>query len=108
MKFSLFRKTPHQRFNHIPIYYNEAEERLKELEENAKVDMGEKKSTDYHDTMKGSMRRFQHNHQSASTFARNEKKRSNVRIIVILSILFLMAYLLWTYTDTFVEAFIKR
>lgn len=108
MKFSLFKRTQHKTFNHIPIYYDEAQERIKEIEENAKVDMGEKKSTDYHDTMKGSMRRFQHNHQSATNFANNEKKRSNLRIIVILAILFFMAYLLWNYTDTFVEAFMKR
>lgn len=108
MKFSLFRRTQHKTFNHIPIYYDEAAERRKEMERNANPEAGEKKTTDYHDTMKGSMRRFQHNHQSATSFANNEKKRSNVRIVIILSILFLVAYLLWTYTDTFVEAFIKR
>lgn len=108
MKFSIFKRSHHKTFNHIPIYYNEGEERIKEIEENAKVDLGEKKKSDYHDTMKGSMRRFQHNHISATSFANKEKKRSNVRIIVILGILFLMAYLLWTHTDTFVEAFITR
>lgn len=109
MKFSLFRKTSHKTFQHIPIYYDKDEERRKELERNAKIDLGQgdKKAGDYHVTLKGSMRRFEHQHQSAVNFSRNEKKRSNVRIVVILAILFLMVYLLWNYTDTFVEAFIK-
>ena len=108
MKFAIFRRTHNKKFHHIPIYYNEADELIKEMEENANVDKGIKKSTDYHETIKGSMRRFQHNHISAASFAKNEKKRSNMRIIVILAILFSLAYLLWTHTDTFVEAFITR
>lgn len=108
MKFSIFKRTKHKTFTHIPIYYNEKEEHIKDLEKQALAEMDEDKNRDYHETMKGSMRKFQHNHQSAVNFASNEKKRSNVRIIVILSILFLMAYLLWNYTDTFVEAFMKH
>ena len=108
MKLSLFRKTQHKRFNHIPIYYNESEERIKEMEENARVELGEKKTSDYHETLKGSMRRYSHQHQSGVHFAHAEKRRSNIRIAVILIILFLMAYLLLNYTDTFIEAFIKR
>lgn len=108
MKLSLFRKTQHKTFNHIPIYYNESEERIKEMEENARVEQGEKKTSDYHETLKGSMRRYSHQHQSGVHFAQSEKRRSNIRIAVILIILFLMAYLLWNYTDTFIEAFIKR
>lgn len=108
MRFSIFRRTPNQRFNHIPIYYDPNKERLEELEANAKVDLGVKKKTDYHETMKGSMHRYAHQHRSATTFANNEKKKSNIRIVVILSILFGVAYLLLKHTETFVEAFMKR
>jgi hypothetical protein len=108
MRFSLFRKTAHQTFTHIPIYYDEGEERIKNAEDNAKVERGEKRDSNYKDTIKGSMRRFAHQHQSAAAFARNEKKRSNVRIVVILSILFAVAYLLLAHTETFIEAFMKR
>ena len=108
MKLSLFKKTQHKQFNHIPIYYNEREERIKEMEENAHVDQSTKKDRDYHETLKGSMRRYNHQHQSGVHFAQSEKRRSNIRIAVILIILFLLAYLLWNHTETFVEAFIKR
>lgn len=108
MKLALFRKTQHKKFNHIPIYYSESEERIKEMEENARVEQGVKKQSDYHETLKGSMRKFSHQHQSGVHFAQSEKRRSNIRIVIILLILFLVAYLLWNHTDTFVEAFIKR
>ena len=108
MKFSIFKRTQHKTFTHIPIYYNEKEEHIKDLEEEARVEKSEEKSTDYHETMKGSMRKFEHNHQSAVNFSSNQRKRSNVRIIVILSILFIMAYLLLNYTDTFIEVFVKH
>lgn len=108
MKLSLFKRTQHKQFHHIPIFYNEKEERIKEMEEKAKAELNKNEPKDYHKTMKGSMRRFEHNHQSAVNFANLQKKRSNVRIIVILTILFMVAYLLWNYTDTFIEAFMKR
>lgn len=107
MKFAFFSKPQHKTFNHIPIYYDEREERIKEMEEKAKEGTGEKKGSDYHASIKGSMRRYQQNHTSTANFASSEKKRSNIRIIVILSILFLLAYLLWQHTDTFIEAFLK-
>ncbi len=114
MKFSLFRRTQHKTFQHIPIYYDEREVRLKEMEEGAKAEAkreAEKSadtSTDYHDRIKGSMRRFETNHQTAAVMASKEKKRSNMRIIIILAILFLVAYVLWHHTDTFIEAFLKH
>lgn len=106
----MFKRTAHQRFNHIPIYYDPEKERLEELEANAQVELGIKKEkkTDYHQTMKGSMHRYAHQHRSATTFANNEKKKSNIRIVVILSFLFVVAYLLLKHTETFVEAFLKQ
>lgn len=107
MRFSLFKRVQHKTFTHIPIYYDEKKERLKEMEESARAEQGEKRSTDYHDRMKGSMRRYQHNHRSAAHFVHMEKRRSALRVIVILAILFSVAYLLWKHTETFVEAFLK-
>jgi hypothetical protein len=114
MKFSMFKRTPHQRFNHIPIYYSEQEERRKELVKSAEkefVKEEEKKDEeagDYHNRLKGSMKRYAHQHQSASAFTKSQSKRSNIRIVAILAGLFLMAYLLLRYTNTFVETFISK
>lgn len=109
MKFSLSRRTAHKTFSHIPIYYNEADERQKEREKNANIDLGkgDKKPSDYHTTMKGSMRKYSHQHQSAAHFASMQKKQSNIRVIIILVILLFAGYLLWEYTDTFIEIFLK-
>lgn len=109
MKFSLFRRTSHKTFSHIPIYYDEVDETRKDRERKAQIDLGkgDKKTTDYHVTMKGSMRKYDHQHQSAAHFTSSQKKQSNLRIVIILAILFLMAYLLWNYTDTIFEVFLK-
>jgi len=114
MKFSLFKRTQHKTFHHIPIYYNEKEERIKEMERQAQIELAEeeakKKGEDpgnYRERIKGSMRRYEHQHQSTVHFSNHQKRRSNLRVIVILSILFLVAYLLWTHTETFVQAFMK-
>lgn len=115
MKLSLFKRTQHKTFHHIPIYYDEKAERMKEMERQAKVELAEEQTDsqgedtrNYRERLKGSMRRFEHQHQSTVHFASNQKRRSNLRIIVIMSILFLVAYLLWTHTETFVQAFMKR
>lgn len=113
MKFSLFKRTQHKTFQHIPIYYNEKEERIREMERQAQLELQQERKQkgeddgNYRDRIKGSMRRFEHQHQSAVHFASNQKKRSNLRIIIIISILLLVAYLLWNYTETFVQAFMR-
>ncbi len=115
MKLSLFKRTQHKTFNHIPIYYNEKEERIKEMERQAQIELQQEQGKSnnnsegsYRDRIKGSMRRYEHQHQSAVHFASNQKRRSNLRIIIIISILFLVAYLLWNYTETFVQAFMRN
>ncbi len=108
MKLSLFRKTQHKTFYHIPIYYNESEEKIKKIEKNAKTEIDKPKEKNYDETIKGSMHKYDHQHRSGVHFAKSEKKRSNIRIVIILTILFMVAYLLWNYTETFVQAFIER
>lgn len=110
MKFSLFRKTEHKTFTHVPIYYNEKEEERKERERNAQIELGEERETtddDYTNRMKGSMRRYAHQHQSATQFSRLQKKQSNLRVVIILAILFFILYLLWKYTDAFIQFFMR-
>lgn len=107
MKFSLFKRAQHKKFHHVPIYYDERKEKLKDIEDRAKAELGQETDSTYQDRIKGSMRRYETNHRTMASMADKEKKRSNIRIIVILGILFLVAYLLWTHTDTFIEAFIK-
>ena len=114
MKFSLFRRTQHKTFNHIPIYYNEKEDRIKEMERQAQIEMQEQKGqkpaddAGYRDRIKGSMRRYDHQHQSAVHFASNQRKKSNLRVFFLIVILLMVAYLLWTHTDTFIQAFLSR
>ena len=109
MKFTFFSRAQHKTFQHIPIYYNEKEERIKELERQAQIELQQKPEDDgnYRDRIKGSMRRYDHQHKSAVHFVSNQKRRANVRVAFIIAILIILAYFLWTHTDTFIQAFMK-
>lgn len=85
-----FIKLPtHKRFNYNPIYYNEMKEELDERVKNIKKEMGVN-DEDINDKplIKGHI---------VGQFRRNikQKKQSNLRLVIILIALILIAYLLF-------------
>ncbi len=89
MKFTKLAR--HRVFQHDPIYYDEKKENSQERERRIKSELGllddTEKESGYSGRIKGGMRR-----RVSSNFdvARSEKKRSNVRLIIILILLFIL------------------
>ena len=92
MGFYLFRIPKPRRFEHIPIYYDESKERLKEMQRQADLEAGKRSNDNYVPNIKGKFRKNWHNTVNSS--ARDEKRKSNIRLIAIVIVLFFIAWLI--------------
>lgn len=100
MKFR-FIKTPNNRkFNHQPIYYDEAKEQRIERERRIREEMGlppsgvegEEDNTSYKDRIRGSMRP---KIRGGFEDGQRERRTSNMRLVIILTILAALFYYLF-------------
>ena len=74
-------------FNYIPVFYDEREEELKDRVEKVAKDMGVEQPADFKPRLtRGTMR-------SSMKKSKRTDRYGSVRIIIILAILFLIAYL---------------
>ncbi|NJM16274.1 MAG: hypothetical protein HC896_13670 [Bacteroidales bacterium] len=80
---SLFKTPRHRQFNYQPVYYNPVKEELEQRTKKAKGEAGSVKQG----IQRGQMRGYFHHVAS-------QKKQSNIRLVVILLALFLLAYYL--------------
>ncbi|MFC0878402.1 hypothetical protein ACE01N_17540 [Saccharicrinis sp. FJH2] len=92
MGFYLFRTPKPRTFEHVPIYYDESKERLKQMQRQADVEAGKLSSDKYVPNIKGKFRKNWHNTYTSS--ARNEKRKSNLRLVAIIAVLFFIAWLI--------------
>ncbi|MCK4661898.1 MAG: hypothetical protein KAT68_03455 [Bacteroidales bacterium] len=86
-----FKIPKHRQFNYIPRYYDERKEAMEERLKRAKRENGEGNDKEpYKPNIRGQMRGY---------FKKNikEKKQSNIRLLVILLVLFLISYYLIFY-----------
>ncbi|TAJ14074.1 hypothetical protein DMA11_06900 [Marinilabiliaceae bacterium JC017] len=96
MKFTFLKIARHRTFHHDPIYYDEAKEERKARERRIKEELGllteDEKKEGYADRIKGQMRR-----RIAPKYevTRSIKRRSNIRLIIILIALMILAYYLF-------------
>lgn len=89
---SFFRTYRPKEFNYIPRYYDEQKEDLEERIRGIEREMGAKKGDAYRPTIrKGQMSNY------FRRTKRKAQKQSNIRLIVILLILFFISYLLFFY-----------
>ncbi len=89
MQIRFIRLPGHRVFNFSPRYYNEQKEQLEERIKKVKLNMGIKEEGEkYVPMIKGQMKSY---------FKSNvkEKKQSNLRLAVILIVLFFIAYWLF-------------
>ena len=92
-----FTKIPrHRTFQHDPIYFDEAKEERAARERKAKEELGllaeQEKTEGYSDRIRGGMRRRV---KSQFEVSRSAKRKSNLRLVIILIILAVLAsYLL--------------
>ncbi|MBK3517418.1 hypothetical protein [Carboxylicivirga marina] len=91
MKFTFSKVSRHRVFQHDPIYYDEQKEKNEARQRRIKEELGlledEEKEKGYADRIRGGMRRRMKSHYEV---ARSEKRRSNLRLVVILIILMIL------------------
>jgi len=81
-----FRLASPKRFNYIPVFYDEREEKLKERIEKIEREMGKEKTKDYKPIIvKGTMRSYLKKSRKADRY-------SSIRFILIFAVLLAVAY----------------
>jgi hypothetical protein len=110
MKFSFIKIPRHRVFNHDPIYYDEVKERQKEREKKAKEELGmlseEEQEKGYAARIRGSFKGTKIKPHYEVT--RSIRRKSNLRLILILIILILLAqYLVKSGEEWYLEFFAK-
>jgi flagellar motility protein MotE (MotC chaperone) len=95
MKITFFKTARHRTFNHTPIYYDEAKEEREERARRIKDELGIEQEEDtrtIEDRVRGKMRR---KIKTNYDVVRKEKRKSNLRIIlIIIGLMILFYYLL--------------
>ena len=96
MRFVFFKLPRHRKFDYDPIYYNPEKEKREERERRIRQEMGlpAEEGNDaraYADRIRGGMRRRIKSHFEVT---RSERKKSNLRLIIILMFLFGLFYYL--------------
>ena len=109
MKFTFSKVARHRVFQHDPIYYDEKKEKREERERQIKEELGllsdEEKDVRYADRIRGSMRRRMKSHFEVN---RSEKKRSNLRLVIILIILMVIGLYLIQGGMEWMETFLSE
>jgi len=92
MKLSFTKLPRHRTFTHTPIYYDQAKEDSKERERKAKEELGlldeEAKSEGYSDRIKKGLRGQK---KPQMEVGRSTRQKSNIRLVIILAILLILA-----------------
>ncbi|MCW3806453.1 hypothetical protein [Plebeiibacterium marinum] len=95
MRFTLIKTARHRTFHHNPIYYDEAKEERDDRNRRIRDELGleqEEDNRSNEDRIRGKMRRKIQTHFDV---ARKEKRKSNLRLIVILIGLMIAFYYLF-------------
>ncbi|MDG5799492.1 hypothetical protein QA597_03855 [Marinilabiliaceae bacterium ANBcel2] len=95
MRISFMRTPRHRKFHHAPIYYDKAKEERAERERKIREELGiiseEDKKRGPGERIRGKMRQ---RIKSGFEVNRSEKKKSNIRLIIILMALMILFYYL--------------
>lgn len=106
MKFTFSKVARHRVFQHDPIYYDEKKEERDARERRIKDELGllsdEDKDDGYADRIRGGIRRRMKSHYEV---ARSEKRRSNLRLVVILIALMILGVYLIQEGMVWMESF---
>ncbi|NPA37832.1 MAG: hypothetical protein GXO47_13395 [Chlorobi bacterium] len=110
MKFSFIKTPRHRVFSHEPIYYDELKERQKEREKKIKEELGmlseEEQKMGYASRIRGSFKGAQIKPHYEVT--RSIRRKSNLRLVIILILLILLAqYLVKSGEEWYLQFFAK-
>lgn len=92
MGLFFFRTPKPNRFNHTPIYYDEAKEDLDTLKRNAKYEKRGTADKDFQPSLKGQFKKKRMN--ASLEYGADERKKSNYRLLGIVVFLVFIAYLI--------------
>ncbi len=111
MKFSFIKIPRHRVFDHQPIYYDEVKERREERERRIKEEMGldkdDEKDRDYAARIRAGFRSG-HKIKPHYEVTRSIKRKSNIRLVIILVVLILLAqYLVKSGEEWYIQFFAK-
>ncbi len=111
MKFSFIKIPRHRVFDHQPIYYDEVKEKRAERERRIKEEMGLKSDDESDKDYAARIRAgFRSGHKIKPHYevTRSIKRKSNIRLIIILVILILLAqYLVKSGEEWYIQFFAK-
>ncbi len=106
MKYSFIKIPRHRKFQYDPIYYNPDKEKSNERERRIRKEMGlpvdEKEGRGYTERIRGGMRSRMKPHFEVG---RSERKKSNIRLVIILIVLFAFFYYLLNSAHEWYEQF---
>ena len=89
---SFFKINKHKEFNFIPRYYDQQKEKLEKRIKSIEQEMGVKEGEAYRPTIrKGQMSNYFNRKKGKA------QKQSNIRLIIILMVLFLISFFLFFY-----------
>ena len=95
MRFTFIKTPRHRKFNYDPIYYDpekeEREARRRQIRQEMGMSVDEEKGRGYTERIRGGMRKRIKSHFDVS---RTERKKSNLRLIIILMVLMALFYYL--------------
>ena len=85
---NFFKSPRHRQFNYEPLYYNERKEQLDQRVKEIEAEMSRKKDKPYSSLLRRGMKK------GYFSELKRAKKKSNIRLIIILLFLVLISYLL--------------
>lgn len=92
MKFTFVKTARHRKFHHTPIYYDEAKEEREDRNRRVKDELGIEQEEDNR-TIEGRIRgKMKRKIQNNIDLYRSEKRKSNLRLIIILIGLMIVFY----------------
>ena len=92
MGLFFFRTPKPTRFNHTPIYYDEAKEDLETMKRNAEYNKRGTADNDFKPILKGQFKKKRMN--STLEYGTDQRKKSNYRLLGIIVFLIFIAYLI--------------
>lgn len=93
MKITFLKIQKPRQFRHVPIYYDERKEELNSIVRKAESDLGIKADKGaYVPSLKGQIKRK--HRLDAVSITKYERLKSNVRLVIIIGVLLVVAYFL--------------
>lgn len=104
MKITFLKIQKPKKFNHVPIYYDQRKEELDSVVRKAESELGiRSEDADFVPTVRGQIKRK--HRKDAVEISKYERIKSNVRLVIIIGVLLVVAYLLLHSSSEYINMF---